>query len=283
MWSVFRALMGLRALSETAMPPSMTPITSLPGAPDFSSLGFGLHSGYVNVSRGRHVFYVLVESAGEPSSDPLTVWFQGGPGCSGLLGFLTEHGPFNVQSDGSLVRNPFAWNRRSNMLYLEQPVGVGFSYQEGSPALYKSGDESAATDNAAFLRGWLAQHPAFAGRDLWLAGESYGGLYVPTLAQAVLAAADGTATNSSAALLAGQLRGFMLGNPVLLCHNASLYDDSSMTLELDRLFYSGMASYSSWRGWHDAGCERIATLPWQGRRACYVIYDRAQRGPSSRI
>ncbi|KAF0747662.1 hypothetical protein AaE_007642 [Aphanomyces astaci] len=73
------------------------------------------------------MFYWLVESESNPSTDPLVLWLNGGPGCSSLGGFFTDLGPFVVQSDLSVKRNPYAWNRKANMVFLESPAGVGFS------------------------------------------------------------------------------------------------------------------------------------------------------------
>ena len=62
------------------------------------------------------------------SSDPVIVWFNGGPGCSSMLGFAQEHGPY-VMEDGSsnFVKNDYSWNMEANMIYIEAPAGVGFS------------------------------------------------------------------------------------------------------------------------------------------------------------
>jgi hypothetical protein len=68
--------------------------------------GFDQFSGYLTVSRqnGRYIFYWYVESQGNPSTDPVVLWTNGGPGCSGLLGFGTEHGPFLIHKNGTVSR-----------------------------------------------------------------------------------------------------------------------------------------------------------------------------------
>ena len=71
---------------------------------------------------------------------------SGGPGCSGLLGFGTEHGPFHIDGTGTLTPNQYSWNRIANMLYIEQPAGVGFSYYDIESDKI-TGDAQAATDN----------------------------------------------------------------------------------------------------------------------------------------
>ena len=91
----------------------------------------------------RRVFYWFVEAAApiDPATAPLTLWTNGGPGCSGLFGLLEEMGPFRPTKDGgALAANPYSWNRLSNIVYVEVPVGVGFSYS-GDPKDYRTGDQ----------------------------------------------------------------------------------------------------------------------------------------------
>ena len=71
-----------------------------------------------------------MESANDPSTDPVAFWTNGGPGCSGLLGFMTEQGPFRPLADGTLKLNQFAWNQKASMVFIEAPCGVGFSYSD---------------------------------------------------------------------------------------------------------------------------------------------------------
>ncbi len=105
---------------------------------------------------------------------PLIFWYQGGPGCSGLYAFLTEHGPFKMApSGGGLVQNPLSWHKFANVVYLEQPAGVGFSYSNNSNG-YNTGDVQATIDNYAFVQNFLSAYPKFAGRSTWFNGESYG-------------------------------------------------------------------------------------------------------------
>lgn len=99
------------------------------GLPDCDRLTSDWFSGYLNVDQNKALHYVLVTSLNDYKNDPLVVWFNGGPGCSSLLALFQEHGPF-VIDDGeySIKRNPEPWNKRANVLYIESPAGVGFSY-----------------------------------------------------------------------------------------------------------------------------------------------------------
>lgn len=88
------------------------------------------YSGYLNVEPGkRELHYLLVESEDKWNKDPLVIWFNGGPGCSSLYGLFYENGPcVAVDEDDILRENEFSWTARLNMLYLEMPAGVGYSY-----------------------------------------------------------------------------------------------------------------------------------------------------------
>ena len=96
---------------------------------------FKLYSGYLVGRKDAqnnpliNLHYVFAESQTNPATDPLVIWFNGGPGCSSMLGFLQEHGPF-VNNDGTddFIVNDYSWNKEANMLYLEMPGGVGLSY-----------------------------------------------------------------------------------------------------------------------------------------------------------
>ena len=72
-------------------------VLSMPDMATFDTYGF--YSGYLNVNDTKELHYLFVESQSSPSTDPLVIWFNGGPGCSSMLGFSQEHGPF-VMEDG---------------------------------------------------------------------------------------------------------------------------------------------------------------------------------------
>ena len=150
-------------------------ITNLPGWTGAQNM----YSGYVtvNASHNRNLFYWLVESAGDPSNDPLVLWTNGGPGCSSLSGGLfSEFGPFRPNADGSLTLtpNPWTWTQHANIIFLEQPAGVGFSWSADTSD-YTTGDAQSAHDAYEFLLGFTARFPRYAGREIYISGESYGG------------------------------------------------------------------------------------------------------------
>ncbi|KAM2080205.1 hypothetical protein ACFX1T_033995 [Malus domestica] len=184
-------------------------VVSLPGQP---SVGFKQYAGSVDVDvkAGRSLFYYFVEADKQPDKKPLTLWLNGGPGCSSIGGgAFTELGPFYPTGDGrGLRRNKMSWNRASNLLFVESPAGVGWSYSNTSSD-YNSGDASTARDMHAFLLKWYEKFPTFRSRELFLTGESYAGHYIPQLAIAILD------HNKQSTGFKFNLKGVAIGNPLL--------------------------------------------------------------------
>ena len=152
-------------------------------------------AGYLKVDSpvGRlAVFHCHVQHS-NPAA-PLIVWMNGGPGASSLMGFMTELGPylFNLRSKPKSVggnwtafANPSSWSGLGSLLVWEQPAGVGFSRcLGGCPTQWN--DATSATANLHVLRAFYTQYPSEAQRRLVITGESYGGIYVPLLAQLAL-------------------------------------------------------------------------------------------------
>lgn len=138
-------------------------------------------SGYLDLDNNKtHMHYFFFPSQRSPTTDPLLFWFNGGPGCSSLLGALYEHGPFLVNDAfASIIYNQHAWNQKANVVYIESPAQVGFSYTDGKAPTWN--DDLVAKLNARAVREFFNVWPEFAGRDTYLSGESYAGIYVPTL------------------------------------------------------------------------------------------------------
>jgi len=179
-------------------------IIKLPGYN--SSLPSKQYSGYLKASDTSNLHYWLVESESNPLTDPVVIWFNGGPGCSSLDGFFYEHGPFEINSskDPTLTLREYRWSRIVNMLYIEAPVGVGFSYS--STSNYNCADDRTANENRAAVEYFYSQYPEYKNNKLFITGESYAGIYVPTLAEAIVKGEqDGTYTGA-------RLTGIAVGN-----------------------------------------------------------------------
>ncbi|CAN6584561.1 unnamed protein product [Malus baccata var. baccata] len=160
-------------------------IARLPGQPQ---VNFQQYAGYVTVDekQERSLFYYFVEAQTDPASKSLVLWLNGGPGCSSVgVGAFNENGPFQPSGD-ILLKNDFSWNREANMLYLESPAGVGFSYSANKSFYGFVNDNITARDNLEFLQRWFDEFPEYKNRDFFITGESYAGHYVPQLAQLII-------------------------------------------------------------------------------------------------
>ena len=113
---------------------------------------YKMYSGMLPVygtNSSKELHYVLVESASENNAtDPLILWFNGGPGCSSMLAFMQEHGPW-VMDDGeeTFHENPWSWNTNASMLYIEMPAGVGFSWCNSTATSCDYNDTNSAEQN----------------------------------------------------------------------------------------------------------------------------------------
>eukprot|EP01095_Lingulamoeba_sp_RSL-Kostka_P002245 TRINITY_DN130_c3_g1_i1.p1 TRINITY_DN130_c3_g1~~TRINITY_DN130_c3_g1_i1.p1 ORF type:complete len:438 (-),score=126.42 TRINITY_DN130_c3_g1_i1:100-1413(-) len=217
---------------------STTQITNLPGI-DKSLINFNQYSGYITINEtaGRNMFYWFVESQNDPKNDPVVLWQQGGPGCSSLIGLMTENGPFRPAPEGGLMINDQSWNRIANVLYLDAPLFVGYSYSD-DPNDRNSNDNKTAHDNYLFLENWYKTFSNFSTNKLYLTGESFGGDYVPQLAAEIL--------NGSNQQLKNILSGLMIGNPVMSC---PAWTENHNSVEVELYYYHGLVSYMSLQRW----------------------------------
>ncbi|CAM6106773.1 unnamed protein product [Calypogeia fissa] len=189
-------------------------VTNLPGAPP--GLNFTQYAGYVTVNEtnGRALFYWFFTAEGpNPTSKPLVVWFNGGPGCSSVgNGLLAELGPFYPAGDLNniyLELNNYTWIKEANIIFLESPVSVGFSYSNTSADYDLFTDSRTAEDALQFLLNWYKKFPEYKTNDFYLAGESYAGHYVPTLAREIELYNDAQGLNDFHI----NFKGWAVGNP----------------------------------------------------------------------
>ncbi|ORY27363.1 Alpha/Beta hydrolase protein [Naematelia encephala] len=160
-------------------------VESLPEFPKLSEMYAGLIPIDPAVNASRDLFFIFQPSTGKPV-DEITIWLNGGPGCTSMEGFLQENGEF-VWLPGTMgpQRNPWAWTNETNMLWVDQPVGVGFS--AGTPTA--STEEEIAQD---FIKWFKNFQEAFGICDYhtFVTGESYAGRYVSYISLAMLEQED---------------------------------------------------------------------------------------------
>jgi carboxypeptidase C (cathepsin A) len=155
--------------------------------PDYECTG-KLYSGYLKVGRSKHFHYMfnLAEEETESDKKPLVLWLNGGPGCSSLEGWAKENGPMSFKNDETFVKNEYSWNKAANMLYIESPGEVGFSYIDSGSGNEVVNDDNTAKDNMNALLSFFIKFPEFKGRDFYISGESYAGVYIPLLALEII-------------------------------------------------------------------------------------------------
>ncbi|GAA5870014.1 hypothetical protein JCM3774_004337 [Rhodotorula dairenensis] len=185
-------------------------IPSLPGQPsDASVTMYGGHipsapskNGLPDTESDAHLYFYLVRNKHIAETERTLLWFNGGPGCSSFDGGLMEVGPFRLvpNSDGKLRELEGAWNEYANVIFIDQPVGTGYSYMSTNEYLHDLPE--AAAHVVEFLAKFYRIFPEFSSHDTYLAGESYAGQYIPYIAQAIL----------ETTRLPTRLRGIMIGN-----------------------------------------------------------------------
>ncbi|KAL3538779.1 hypothetical protein ACH5RR_002145 [Cinchona calisaya] len=207
---------------------------TLPGYPGI--LPFKLETGYVGVGENEELqlFYYFIESERNPDKDPLVLWLTGGPGCSAFSGLVYEIGPltFDYEAfEGSLpsfLLNPYTWTKIANIIFLDLPVGTGFSYSTTFKGYYSS-DTKSAKDAYMFLQKWLLNHPKFTKNLLYIAGDSYAGKLVPMVVLEIL-------TGNEAGLSPHMsVEGYVLGNP-------TMYYDRDLNFRVPYAHHMGLIS-----------------------------------------
>ena len=147
----------------TLAAPEADRVLTLPTFPE--AFPSATYSGYLRLADGhptsnKALHYVFVESENDPTTDPVMVWFNGGPGCSSMLAFLQEHGPIiQDETTNEFVRNANPWTARASIIYLESPAGVGFSTANPNERTYN--DFIQADDAFAAIEKWYEAFPEF--------------------------------------------------------------------------------------------------------------------------
>ncbi|KAG5996862.1 hypothetical protein E4U43_002784 [Claviceps pusilla] len=136
------------------------------------------YSGYLDdEDQDKHLFYY-----------PVLLWLNGGPGCSSFIGLFRELGPASIPKDDlKPVNNPYSWNTNANVIFIDQPINVGFSY---SKSQHTNSSQAAAQDIYGLMTLFFHHFPEYAKQDFFIAGESYAGHYIPAMAHEILSHKD---------------------------------------------------------------------------------------------
>eukprot|EP01084_Bolivina_argentea_P170974 296233_1 len=184
-------------------------VTHLPGIDDNTFSKYTMFGGYIDVypPHNRSIFYIFFESLNNSKTDPIAYWTNGGPGSSGLVACFSENGPFRVfPNETTLYVHNYTWLNAMNIVWVEQPAGVGFSFSNVTSDYYTN-DQKSAIDNYNFVRGFFNKFSNYKNNDFYITSASYGGHYMPLLAQQIV---EGNKAGNDPQI---NLKGILVGNP----------------------------------------------------------------------
>nr|XP_003935214.2 probable serine carboxypeptidase CPVL [Saimiri boliviensis boliviensis] len=138
----------------------------------------------VNKTYNSNLFMWFFPAQIQPEDAPVVLWLQGGPGSSSLLGLFVEHGPYVITSNMTMQYRDFPWTTTLSMLYIDNPVGSGFSFTDDTHG-YALNEDDVARDLYSALIQFFQIFPEFQNNDFYVTGESYAGKYVSAIAHLI--------------------------------------------------------------------------------------------------
>ncbi|KAF4591796.1 pheromone-processing carboxypeptidase KEX1 [Ophiocordyceps camponoti-floridani] len=260
-------------------------VRDLPGVPTDSPL-IKMHAGHIQVTpeHDGNLFFWHFQNTHIANRQRTVIWLNGGPGCSSEDGALMEIGPYRVTDQGTLTLNNGSWNEFANLLFVDNPVGTGYSFVN-TDSFVEELDE-AAEQFIKFLKKFFDVFPEYQRDDIYIAGESFAGQYIPYIAKAILD------RNAKTVRDKWSLKGLLIGNgwlspmdqyPAYLNYSfkKKLVDkESTMAKELlakQRICDRMLVSNPNHVNYQE--CESIltsmlkASSKGSGKEACYNMYD----------
>ncbi|PAV21036.1 alpha beta-hydrolase [Pyrrhoderma noxium] len=131
-----------------------------------------------------HIFFVLVKARRTADKERVLFWFNGGPGCSSFDGLMMETGPFRPDGKGGLETIEGGWEEYTNMVFIDQPAGTGYSYTSTDRYVHELTEASSQV--VEFMRNFYKIFPELHAMDTFIGGESYAGQYIPYFGDAIL-------------------------------------------------------------------------------------------------
>ncbi|KAB1205810.1 Serine carboxypeptidase-like 50 [Morella rubra] len=269
-------------------------VSSKTEVPSFPDEALPTKSGYltVNSTTGSAIFYAFYE-AQEPISQlsrtPLLIWLQGGPGCSSMVGNFIELGPWRVnfhkaKSDPLVLEsNSGSWNRIFGLLFLDNPIGAGFSIAS-TPEEIPRDQHSVAKHLYAAITSFIEQDPSFKFRPIYITGESYAGKYVPAIGYYTVQK-NAQSPVSERVNLAGVAIGNGLTDPLIQVgtHAVNAYFsgliDEMQKSELEKAQWEAVKLTKA-RNWTEAANARTRVLDLLGEMTgLATLYDFTRKEP----
>ncbi|KAK6499563.1 Cell death protease [Arthrobotrys musiformis] len=259
-------------------------VRSLPGEPEDTTIR--MHAGHIEVDQATNgnLFFWHVTNRHIEARQRTVIWLNGGPGCSSMDGALMEVGPYRVK-DGKLSHNEGSWHEFANLLFVDNPVGTGFSYVNGNGFLHELPEM--AKHFVIFLEKFFEIFPHYEKDEIWFGGESYAGQYIPYIAKAIV---ERNRVNPRKWNLAGLLIGNGWIDPksqypayLEYAYSAGLVKrESNVATRLEAQQATCLAHLQQFGNQiEDTSCEEILQLILRlsiddekdGRKQCYNMYD----------
>ncbi|XP_046988685.1 venom serine carboxypeptidase-like [Schistocerca americana] len=185
------------------------------------------YSGFLTVDKQRdaHLFFWFFPAKSRVEESPIVLWLQGGPGASSLFGLFTEMGPFSVVNNGTTLRpNPHSWHHGHSLLFIDNPVGTGFSFTDRDDG-YATDMPQVGEDLYEALQQFFTLFPGLRERPFFVAGESFAGKYIPVVGYTIL-------ERNKVAYEPINLQGVLIGNGFFDPEHMQAYSELSYAMGL---------------------------------------------------
>lgn len=216
-------------------------------APFLNYSGIVSHSGYftVNETYNSNLFFWFFRKNGSDwQNASLLLWLQGGPGASSLIGLFNENGPFMYTKTGLQLRN-ISWTNDYNVLYIDQPVGTGFSFTD-FPSGYINTQEEVAEHLYEALIQFFQLFPELSRNEFYITGESYAGKYIPAISYKIhrMKMANLTNINLKGLFMISALTDGLMNGLAEFCFQVGIIDSKTKVKleELEEIIELGVRS-----------------------------------------
>ncbi|KAI0543913.1 Alpha/Beta hydrolase protein [Xylaria curta] len=180
-------------------------VHQLPGAPQGDLVK--MHAGHIEITpeHNGNMFFWHFQNRHIANKQRTIIWLNGGPGCSSEDGAMMEIGPYRLKDNDNLTYNNGSWHEFANLLFVDNPVGTGYSYVDTNSYVHEL--DEMADQFVIFLEKWYKLFPEYEHDDIYIAGESFAGQHIPYIAKAILERNKKTETSKR-----WNLQGLMIGN-----------------------------------------------------------------------
>lgn len=218
------------------------------------------YSGYLTVDKvyNSNLFFWYFPAEENPENAPVVLWLQGGPGASSMIGLFMENGPLKLNSLNKLKRRQYTWSRKHNLIFIDSPVGSGFSFTDQEKGYARDECDVGRNLHEAVIQLYkLFNWDSSSG--FWITGESYAGKYVPALAYHIHTAQQSFHEQHI------PLRGMAIGN--------GLSDPVNQLKYGDYLYQLGLIDENGLEAFHKAEAAGIECIRNNDMECAYEIFD----------